>query len=187
MQLAELRELAERRGWTVTEYSDEVSGSKTRRPGLDRLRADLQAGRVHVVAVWRLDRLGRSALDLLHLLQDITTAGAAFVSARDAGLDTTTPAGQVLVMMLVAFAQFERSIMQERTRAGLAQARARGRRLGRPPLALDQAAAVKAVASHGGVAAAARALRISRNTFKARLRGGQKTSDFSSPKTGSEP
>lgn len=187
MQLTELRELAERRGWSITEYTDEVSGARRRRPGLDRLRADLQAGRIHVVAVWRLDRLGRSALDLLHLLRDITTAGASFVSARDAGLDTTSPAGEVLLMMLAAFAQFERSIMQERTRAGLAQARARGRRLGRPPLALDQASAEAAVAAHGGIAAAARALRVSRNALKARLRGGQKTSRIAGPIVGQEP
>ena len=96
LQLEELRRLAEQRGWTaVKEYVDEgVSGSKASRPGLDLLMADARAGKLDVVAVWKLDRLGRSLQHLLRTLDDLSGWGVLFVSARDAGLDTTTASGQ---------------------------------------------------------------------------------------------
>jgi hypothetical protein len=98
LQLEELRRLAEQRGWTVVkEYVDEgVSGSKASRPGLDLLMADARAGKLDVVAVWKLDRLGRSLQHLLRTLDDLSGWGVLFVSARDAGLDTTTASGQLM-------------------------------------------------------------------------------------------
>lgn len=172
VQLYELRELARQRGWTSTEYSDHgVSGLRASRPALDQLRADVKRGRVDVVVVWKLDRLGRSLLDLVHVLDELTRSGVGFVSARDPGIDTTTALGRLLLQIVGAFAQFERDLIAERTRAGLARARAAGVRLGRPLRELDPAAAEAALRAHGSERLAAAALGVPRSTLRARLTG----------------
>jgi DNA invertase Pin-like site-specific DNA recombinase len=133
MQLAELREYAARRGWIITaEYVDRgVSGSKERRPQLDRLMADGKARRFDAVLVWKLDRFARSLKHLVNALAEFEALGVAFVSLRD-NLDLSTPTGRLMFQIIGAMAEFERALIQERVRAGLRNARAKGAILGRP-------------------------------------------------------
>lgn len=131
-QLAELRQYAAARGWTVAEFIDQgVSGAKDRRPALDRLVADAKRRRFDVLVVWRLDRLGRNLRHLVGLLDDLHALGVAFVSLGE-GIDATTPAGKLQLHVLAALAEFERGRIAERVKAGLARVRAQGKRLGRP-------------------------------------------------------
>lgn len=133
-QLEELQAVAPQRGWIVVgDYPDDgVSGAKESRPALDRLLADVAAGKVNLVAVTRLDRLGRSLPHLLRVLEQLTTHGCAFVSIRDSGIDTTTPTGKLLLHLMGAFAEFERNLIRERVQAGVARARSKGKKFGRP-------------------------------------------------------
>jgi len=131
-QLAELRRYVEARGWTLTEYVDRgVSGAKDRRPALDRLVVDARRRKFDVVVCWRLDRLGRNLKHLVTLLEELQAMGVAFVSLGE-GIDCTTPAGKLQLHILAALAEFERSRIAERVRAGLVRVRAAGGRLGRP-------------------------------------------------------
>jgi DNA invertase Pin-like site-specific DNA recombinase len=131
-QLAELRRYVAARGWSAFEYSDQgVSGSKERRPALDRLLADARRRRFDVLVCWRLDRLGRNLRHLVILLEELQALGIAFVSLGE-GIDATTPAGKLQMHILAAIAEFERARIAERVRAGLQRARMQGKRLGRP-------------------------------------------------------
>ena len=140
MQTRELRDYCERRGWTVAgEYVDAgISGAKDRRPELDRLMADAHKRRFDVVAVWKFDRFARSVSHLLRALDTFRVLGIEFVSLSEA-LDTVTPAGRMVFTVLGAVAELERSLIAERVRAGLRNARAKGKRLGRPRVAVDRA------------------------------------------------
>lgn len=140
MQLRELREYALRRGWTVTsEYVDRgVSGSKETRPQLDRLLMDAHRRTFDGVLVWKIDRFGRSLKHLVCTLADLSAYGVAFVSLSD-NLDLSTPSGRLMFQIIGAMAEFERSLIQERVRAGLRNARAKGKRLGRPRICVDAA------------------------------------------------
>jgi len=132
MQLRELREYVEHRGWQITEtYTDTVSGSKDSRPALNRLMADACQRRFDAVLVWKLDRFGRSLRHLVNSLAELEALGVAFVSLRD-NLDLSTPSGRLMFQIIGAMAEFERALIQERVRAGLRNAQAKGRRLGRP-------------------------------------------------------
>ena len=133
-QLAELRRYVAARGWTAVEFVDRgVSGAKDRRPALDRLIRDARRRRLDVLVCWRLDRLGRSLKHLVTFLDELQVLGVAFVSLQE-GIDATTPAGKLQMHILAAIAEFERARIAERVRAGLARARANGRRLGQKPL-----------------------------------------------------
>jgi len=147
MQLRELREYAVRRGWQITEtYTDAgVSGSKDSRPALNRLMADACQRRFDAVLVWKLDRFGRSLRHLVNSLAELEALGVAFVSLRD-NLDLSTPSGRLMFQIIGAMAEFERALIQERVRAGLRNARAKGKRLGRPKADLSgtQVAALRA-------------------------------------------
>jgi DNA invertase Pin-like site-specific DNA recombinase len=147
MQLAELREFASRRGWEITsEYVDEgVSGSKESRPALNRLMADAHRRRFDAVLVWKIDRFGRSLKHLVNALADLDAYGVAFISLRD-NLDLTTPTGRLMFQVVGAMAEFERALIQERVRAGLKNAKAKGQRLGRPRTVVNaaQVAALRA-------------------------------------------
>jgi len=134
MQLRDLRELAGRRGCEIVdEYCDEgISGSKDSRPGLNRLLADAEAGKFSVVLVWKLDRLGRSLIHLVRLMEDFRRFGIELVSFSE-GLDFTTTTGKLLFQIISAFAEFERNCIRERVLAGMRNARAKGKRIGRPP------------------------------------------------------
>ncbi|MHC4093848.1 MAG: recombinase family protein [Planctomycetota bacterium] len=135
-QLAELQRVVSRHGWEVAGvYTDEgISGAKgrDRRPGFDALCNAVSRREVDVVAAWSVDRLGRSLQDLVAFLGELRAKGLDLY-LHVQGLDTATPAGRAMFGMLGVFAEFERGMIQERVRAGLARARARGKRLGRPP------------------------------------------------------
>jgi DNA invertase Pin-like site-specific DNA recombinase len=118
-------------------YTDKASGAKTERPGLGACLDKLQQG--DTLVVWRLDRLGRSMHHLVQLIEDLRNRGIGFRSVSDGLIDTTSPSVELIFHIFSALAQFERQLIQERTRAGLASARARGRLGGRPPIDLDEA------------------------------------------------
>jgi len=140
MQTRELREYAERRGWTVADaYVDiGISGTKEKRPELDRLMADAHRRRFDAVVVWKFDRFARSVSHLLRALETFKAQGIEFVSFSEQ-LDTSTPTGKLVFTVLGAVAELERSLIVERVKAGLRNAKAKGRRLGRPRVALDAA------------------------------------------------
>jgi DNA invertase Pin-like site-specific DNA recombinase len=133
MQTRELRDYADRRGWTVTdEYVDVgISGTKEKRPELDRLMTDAHRRRFDAVVVWKFDRFARSVSHLLRALETFKAQGIEFVSFSEQ-LDTSTPAGKLVFTVLGAVAELERSLIVERVKAGLRNARAKGKRLGRP-------------------------------------------------------
>jgi DNA invertase Pin-like site-specific DNA recombinase len=133
MQLAELREYASRRGWTITsEYTDlGVSGSKESRPELNRMMKDAHLRRFDAVICWKLDRLGRSLKHLLTVIEDLAAYGVSFIALRD-NIDLSTPAGRLMMHLLAAMAEFERELIKERVSAGIHAARKRGVRIGRP-------------------------------------------------------
>jgi DNA invertase Pin-like site-specific DNA recombinase len=138
MQLLDLRELAKRHDFElVGEYCDEgVSGSQESRPAFDALLRDARRRKFDAVLVWKLDRLGRSLVHLVRLLQDLRALGVELISFSE-GLDFTTTTGKLLYQVISAFAEFERDCIRERVTAGLRNARAKGKRLGRPPVVVD--------------------------------------------------
>jgi len=140
MQTHELEQFAQARGWRLVDsYIDlGISGSKDRRPQLDRLMADAHRRRFDIVIVWRFDRFARSVSHLLRALETFSALGIAFVSLSEQ-MDTTTPTGKMIFTVLGAVAELERSLIVERVRAGLRNAVAKGKRLGRPRVTLDSA------------------------------------------------
>jgi DNA invertase Pin-like site-specific DNA recombinase len=137
VQLRELREYSQRRGWTIAaEYIDFVGGAKESRPQLNRMMADAHRRRFDGVLVWKIDRFGRSLKHLVNALADLNSYGVAFVSLRDS-LDLSTPSGRLMFYVIAAMSEFERELTRERVVAGLANARAKGRRLGRPRTTVD--------------------------------------------------
>src|SRR3974377_153223 len=131
MQNRAMRGDAARRSWTIALQVREVNSGAARREAREKLLEAARRREIDVVLVWRLDRWGRSVTDLLATLQELEHVGVGFVSLTEA-LDLTTPAGRAMAGLLAVFAEFEREILRERTRAGLAQARLNGKRLGRP-------------------------------------------------------
>ncbi len=140
MQTRELKEYCERRGWKIAgEYVDAgISGAREKRPELDRLMADAHRRRFDAIVVWKFDRFARSVSHLLRALETFKALGVEFVSLSEQ-VDTSTPTGRMIFTVLGAVAELERSLIAERVRAGLRNARAKGKRLGRPPLVLDRA------------------------------------------------
>lgn len=138
MQLRDLRDLAANRSFEVIrEYCDEgVSGSRESRPALDALLRDARRRRFDAVVVWKLDRPGRSLVHLVRLLQDLRSLGVELISFSE-GLDFTTTTGKLLYQVISAFAEFERDCIKERVIAGLRNARAKGKRLGRPRVVVN--------------------------------------------------
>ena len=138
MQLRELREHCQRRGWEIVgEYVDVgVSGPKDSRPELNKLVADAKRRKLDAVLVWKLDRFGRSLKHLVNALAEFESLGIAFISLKES-LDLTTPAGRLMFGIISAMAEFERDLIRERVRAGIANRRAKGLRVGRKPIVLD--------------------------------------------------
>ena len=137
MQLRELREFCERRGLEIAgEYTESASGAKDSRPELNRLMADAKQRRFDAVCVWKLDRFGRSLRHLVNALADLESLGISFISIND-NLDLSTPSGRLMFQIIGAMAEFERALIQERVRAGLRNAKAKGKHVGRPRLVLD--------------------------------------------------
>src|ERR1700731_1635263 len=133
MQSREIREYCQRRGWPlVGEYVDiGISGAKERRPQLGRLIADAHKRKFEVIVVWKFDRFARSVSHLLRALENFRALGIEFVSLSGQ-IDTSTPTGKLIFTVLGAVAELERSLIVERVRAGLRNARAKGKKLGRP-------------------------------------------------------
>jgi len=138
LQLRELREYAGSRGWVIAEeYVDHgVSGTKASRPSLNRLMADAHRRKVDAVLVWKLDRFGRSLRHLVNAIAEFEALGVAFISLRD-NLDLSTPSGRLMFQIIGAMAEFERALIQERVRAGLRNAKAKGKKLGRPRIHVE--------------------------------------------------
>lgn len=140
MQLRELRDYCQRRGWEIpSEYVDAgVCGAKEQRPQLDRLLAECHKRRVDAVVVYRYDRFARSLRQLVNALEEFRALGIEFVSLHE-GVDTSTPNGRLVFGIFASIAEFERELIRERVRSGLAAARARGKRIGRPRKIVDAA------------------------------------------------
>ena len=140
VQTRELEQFTQARDWQLVDsYLDiGISGAKDKRPQLDRLMADAHKRRFDVVAVWRFDRFARSVSHLLRALETFNALGVAFVSLSES-LDTSTPAGRMVFTVLGAVAELERSLIAERVKAGLRNARAKGKQLGRPRVIVDAA------------------------------------------------
>jgi DNA invertase Pin-like site-specific DNA recombinase len=134
MQLAAMRQYARKRGWDVAIEVQEVASGAKDRPERQRLIDAARRRDVDAIVVWRLDRWGRSVADLVTTLHDLTTVDVGFISLNEA-LDLTTPSGRALAGMLAVFAEFERDILRDRVRAGIAQARQEGKPHGRPKTA----------------------------------------------------
>src|SRR5450631_1411203 len=166
MQSRAMREYAARRGWTIALQVREVNSGAARREAREKLLEAARRRELDVVLVWRLDRWGRSVTDLLATLQELDHLGVGFVSLTEA-LDLTTPAGRAMAGLLAIFASFERDILRERTRAGLANSRQTGKRLGRPMTAGLQAAAIRKLYRAGlAKAEIARQLQIGRTSVR---------------------
>jgi DNA invertase Pin-like site-specific DNA recombinase len=166
LQRRAMRAYARRRGWSIIVEVKEVgSGASVRE--LRRELIDAARRRdIDVVIVWRLDRWGRSMADLVTTLQELRDLGVSFVSLTEA-LDLTTPTGRAMAGLLAVFAEFEREILRERVRAGLAHARENGNRLGRPPTASLNAKRVRQLFRAGvSKAAIARQLHIGRTSVR---------------------
>ena len=134
MQLSTMREYVERRGWIVKVEVSEIGSGAKEREKRDELLKAARRRELDVIIVWRLDRWGRSLVDLVSTLGELGELGVGFVSVTEA-LDLTTPTGRAMAGLLAVFAEFERDILRERVKAGIAQARAEGKRHGRPKTA----------------------------------------------------
>ncbi|MFB3046001.1 MAG: recombinase family protein [Acidiferrobacterales bacterium] len=169
-QLRELRQVAKRQGWkVVAEFMDRgVSGAKGRaqRPQFDKLCQAATRREIDLIMSWSVDRLGRSLQHLVTFLGEIHAKGVDLYLHQQ-GVDTSTPAGKALFQMCGVFAEFERSMIQERVKAGLARARAQGKKLGRPRVAPSVERKVRAVRAKGmGIKAIARKLGIGTGTVQ---------------------
>jgi DNA invertase Pin-like site-specific DNA recombinase len=132
LQEHELKEYCERRGWSWVVYRDKgQSGAKNDRPALTAMMSDLRRRKIDVVVVWALDRLARSLKQLLSIAEECRAVGVDLVSLKQ-NVDTTLPAGRLTFQVLGAVAEFEREMLRERVKAGMAQARRAGKHIGRP-------------------------------------------------------
>ena len=138
MQLEELRAFAAKREWEIVEefIDSGVSGSKESRPALNRLLADAKRRKFDAVLVYRYDRFARSLRQLVNALSEFDALGIHFVSLHE-GVDTSTPNGRLVFGIFASIAEFERELIRSRVRSGLAAARAKGKRLGRPRVIVD--------------------------------------------------
>ena len=132
VQMRELWEYASKRGWEVAgEYIDKMSGTKDSRPQLDAMMKLAKARKLDAIVVWKLDRFGRSLRHLVNALTELEAVGCAFVSITN-GIDLSTPQGRLMFHIIAAMGEFERELIRERVLSGLADAKARGAKLGRP-------------------------------------------------------
>jgi putative DNA-invertase from lambdoid prophage Rac len=166
MQSRAMREYAARRGWIIAMQVKEVGSGALQRQLREKLLVAARRREIDVVVVWRLDRWGRSVTDLLATMQELDHLGVGFVSLTEA-LDLTTPAGRAMAALLAVFAEFEREILSERVRAGLAHARLNGKQLGRPATAALHADKVRKLSRSGlSKSEIARRLNIGRTSVR---------------------
>jgi putative DNA-invertase from lambdoid prophage Rac len=166
LQMNAMREYAAKRGWTIAVQIKEIDSGAAERELRERLLTAARRREIDVVLVWRLDRWGRSLVDLVVTLKELAELGVAFVSLTEA-LDLTTPAGRAMAGLLSVFAAFEHEILRERIRAGIAEARLKGKHLGRPVTAGKKAAQIRTL-HRAGVSKAeiARRLEIARTSVR---------------------
>jgi DNA invertase Pin-like site-specific DNA recombinase len=171
LQLTALRAHAANRGWTIAgEFIDQgYSGAKEKRPALDRLMTAAWSGNVQAVLVWRFDRFARSVKHLIKALEQFRSLNVNFISFQEQ-FDTSTPIGQAMFTIIGAMAQLERDIIRERVLAGIAVAKARGTRLGRPSVGVNAQELTSLKSSGLSLHEMARQLRCSRSTVRRRLR-----------------
>ena len=142
-QFYDLREMAKQRGYEIVhEYSDVISGAKSKRPGLDQLMADARRRRFDIVLVAAFDRVARSVRHFLEVLDELNHLGIEFVSFRE-NIDTGGPLGRAIVVIVGAIAELERNLIVERVKAGMRRAKLEGRRIGRAPLNVDRVAVLR--------------------------------------------
>jgi putative DNA-invertase from lambdoid prophage Rac len=166
LQLRALRTYVKQRGWTIVHQIQDVGSGASDRPQRDQLLQAARRRELDAILVWRLDRWGRSLVDLVLTLKELAELQVGFVSLTEA-LDLTTPTGRALAGLLAVFAEFEREILRERVKAGIAQARKEGRPHGRPPTARRQTSRVKRLYARGvSKAEIARRLRIGRTSVR---------------------
>jgi DNA invertase Pin-like site-specific DNA recombinase len=164
-QLLALRSFAAARGWTVTEFTDQAqSGAREKRPALDAMMAAVRARKVDVVACVKLDRLARSVHHLVAMVREFEALGVDLI-VLDQSIDTTTPSGRLLFHVLAAISEFERDLIRDRVLAGLARAKAQGKRLGRPKRSIDRARAERLLAAGFSLRHVARQLAVSPSTL----------------------
>jgi DNA invertase Pin-like site-specific DNA recombinase len=172
MQLNELRQFAARSGWRIhREYIDQsFTGANTNRPAFSEMMDEARKRKFNVLLVWKLDRLSRSLKDLINTLDELGSLGIDFVS-YDNNLDTSTPTGKLVFQIVGAVAEFEKDIIKERVIAGLANARRKGKRLGRPPVDADLYARAKELRLQGlSFRKIAQGLKIDEGTIRKRLK-----------------
>ena len=170
MQIRAMREYAAKRGWTVVAQVKEIGSGASQRQLREQLLEAARRREIDVVLVWRLDRWGRSLPDLVTTLEELSHLGVGFVSLTEA-LDLTTPTGRAMAGLLSVFAAFEHDVLRERVRAGLAEARLKGKKLGRPVTAALQASQVRKLYRSGvSKAEIARRLNIGRTSVRRILR-----------------
>ena len=139
-QLLDLRQMAAQRGLDIVhEYTDKISGTKAKRPGLDAMMSDARHGKFDVVLVWASDRIARSVKHFLDVLDELNRLQIEYISFRE-NIDTGGPLGRAIVIIIGAVAELERNLIIERVRAGMRRARLEGQHIGRKPLLLDNAA-----------------------------------------------
>ena len=173
-QLLDLRELAKQRGLEVVrEYSDVISGAKSKRPGLDSLMSDARRHRFDVLLVAAFDRIARNVRHFLEVLDELHHLGVEFISLRE-NIDTSGPLGRAMVVIVGAIAELERSLIVERVRAGMRRAKLEGRRIGRTPLQVDRAALLRDRQRGLSLNQLARAYKISKASV-CRVLNGAKT------------
>ena len=166
LQIHAMRDFAAKRNWIITVQIKEVGSGAQQRELRATLIAAARRREIDLVLVWRLDRWGRSVAGLVSTLQELQHLGVGFVSLTEA-LDLTTPAGRAMAGLLAVFAEFEREILRERVHAGLAHARLNGKRLGRPPSVVHNAAEVWKLCRQGiSKSEIARRLRIGRTSVR---------------------
>ena len=166
MQVQALRTYVRQRGWTLGLQIKDVGSGASDRAQREQLMQAARRRELDVILVWRLDRWGRSLADLVLTLKELSELGVGFVSLTEA-LDLTTPTGRALAGLLAVFAEFEREILRERVKAGIAHARKEGRPHGRPPTARRQATRVKRLHARGvSKAEIARRLKIGRTSVR---------------------
>jgi DNA invertase Pin-like site-specific DNA recombinase len=170
LQLRELREYCRSRKWTVAgEFIDRVSGAKESRPQLDKLMSDARRRKFDVVLVWKFDRFARSVAHLLRALEEFKSLGVEFVSLTE-GVDTSTPMGKMVFTVLGAVAELERSLIVERVKAGMRNAKARGSKIGRPRMDVDVASVRRRIEKGESLRSVARDLDVSPSLLVKRLK-----------------
>ncbi len=172
-QLHDLRMMAAQRGYEIVrEYTDKISGTRAKRPGLDQLMHDARHGHFDVLLVWAFDRLARSVKHFLEVLDELTHLNIEFISFRE-NVDTSGPLGRAMIVIIGAIAELERNLIIERVRSGMRRAKLEGRRLGRPPLNIDRSAVLRERAQGRSLSQIASTFHMSRASVSRLLKAAQ--------------